>query len=45
MEALLTLQAPEGGLDGVGTELAVLTAMAAALLAFAVGRYRRSVIG
>jgi len=29
----------------VGTELAVLTAMDAALLALAIARYRRSIIG
>jgi ABC-2 type transport system permease protein len=45
MDALLTLQTPDGGLDRVGTELAVLTAMAAALLALAIARYRRSIIG
>ena len=45
MDALLALQTPGGGLDRVGTELAVLTAMDAALLALAIARYRRSIIG
>ena len=42
-DALLALQTPGGGLDRVGTELAVLTAMDAALLALAIARYRRSI--
>ena len=45
MDALLALQTPGGGLDRVGTELAVLTAIDAALLALAIARYRRSIIG